>query len=389
MGSSFGIKVLNVPDTHILKEITFNNRRFVEYIYYITKINKFYIENVKRNMIMNEFTILNILTKKEYSVIIERVEIGYFMDGLVYKTEDIPEITKLILISNVIEDSVAMREGIVPGKTLLLGNSDVYFNSLSDIEKYIIDKKAEFVFFNFDEDKVFKVNFENYRNEKGELSLGFECEEIKIEAFNKIIEDKEHKILGGNTGLFEFTENKIINTDEKLQQKEYKEENKVSNNALLQNAELNNNTKLDERRPDEISATDEKQPNKLVSNQKNKPNGDESNLTLQTDNPFLNTETETITHNNNPFDNDDESYNNNYIITNNHKVEDTKIVTKNIDTCSQTLEQEHNTIKAPNNNNHTIEYSVTGYYLTGNETYTTSHTVLKISELDKNTIYVI
>jgi hypothetical protein len=343
MGSSFGIKVLNLTEHHILKGITFNNRKFVEYIYYITKINRFHIENVKKNMIMNEFTITNIITKKDFSIMIERVEIGYFLEGMKYKCEVMPNLEKMIMITNVLEGSLGELVSLVPNETIVVGTEVVFFDSLVDIEKMITEKKADFMFYNLSQEKIFRVDFEGYRKDDGELRLGFECEEMKIEDLAKLIEQKNE--LTRVIGLFEFDVSPIN-----------KEQTVVPNEVKIEStATYNEEVKM-----------------KVESDTMFK---DEMKELMLNVNPFDVVKQIDTVRVKNPFDNDDEQL-----------IIGQKDIVKKIENTDINNEQTINSDGCSNDS--LIEYLVTGYYLTSTETYTTSHTILKISDLDKNTINV-
>ena len=124
MGNAHALKIKHIHDHNILKEIVFGvNNKIVPYVHYITKINKYFVENFRNGTIIKEFTILNIITGKENNIAIEHVESGYFFDGLEYSLEEIPKLDKILFISNVIEKSHAERIGVNPNSTILLGKN--------------------------------------------------------------------------------------------------------------------------------------------------------------------------------------------------------------------------------------------------------------------------
>ena len=173
MGNAIALKIKNINQNNILKEILFDNdKKILEYVYYITKINKFYVQNFRKNSSIKEFTISNILTKKEFNIVIERVESGLFFQGLEYIVKEMPLMNKVILITQVVENSPSHFNNIESNFTLLLGNTNKYFSSISDIEKDILDKKATFIFYNFVKEEVREINFDLYRNkDTGQLAL--------------------------------------------------------------------------------------------------------------------------------------------------------------------------------------------------------------------------
>jgi hypothetical protein len=361
MGSSFGIKIISLPENHILREITFNNRKFIEYIYYITKINKFYIENVKKNTLMNEFTIMNIITGKEYNLMIERVEIGYFLEGMKYKSEELPKLEKFVVITGVFDDSLAKRVGLKVG-TVILGNENMYFCSLYDIEKQIGAKSAEFVFYDIEGDSVFGVDFESNRDEQGELRLGFECEEIKREDLAKRIEQKCDMVKVQNLGLFEL--DGVSNGKYEL---------KDVQDATVDEAKLVAEVLV---LPD-IAIVEEKSEVQVIDNPFNN-NGKETIENIIAKNPFddeAEIETQLLnTQISSPKD--EELHKDKYFATANQCVEQV--------TNSNSSESSGSSDTGP-------EYLITGYFLAPDlegSAYTTSHTLLKISDLDKNTINV-
>jgi hypothetical protein len=290
-------------------------------------------------MLMNEFTITNIITKKEFNIMIERVEIGYFLEGMKYKSEELPKIEKMLFITNIIENSVAEKVGIIANETIIIGNEGMFFESLLDLEKEIVAKKAEFVFYNFVHEKVEKINFEAYRNENGELRLGFECEVIKLEDLVKKLNIRNNVVVKSqNLGLFEFT----------------KKEEEVLTNGIHKTEIL------------DLEST--------VHPDKDSPIHLEADLKIKTEiNPFENNqavEKENITIN--PFVND--------------KIED-------LENPESTNTQESEALEAKEMENKfedilINEQIITGYYLTESEIYITGPSILKITDLDKNTINV-
>jgi hypothetical protein len=181
MGNAYALKIKKINDNNLLKDIVFNNeQRIVEYIYFITKINKFYVENFRRGSIISDFTICNIFNRKEHNIVIDRVEAGYFFEGLEYSIEYVPSIEKVLIISKVIENTVSYDKQIRPNVTMILGNDKNYFSKISDIENELTNKNANFIFYDFENEKIFSINFEDFREADGKLTMGFEVQEINV-----------------------------------------------------------------------------------------------------------------------------------------------------------------------------------------------------------------
>ena len=188
MGNAYAIKIKKVGSTNLLRDIVFaNNLKIVEFLYYITKINKYHVENFIKGSLVKEFTLLNILNRKEYNVVIERVESGFFFEDLEYSFEVLPSLEKVLFVSNIVENSKAYEKGIRADTMILLGTQEKYFSSFENVEEEIMNKNAKFVFYDFCEDMNVYVNFEEFRDEEQGLKMGFECEEFGVnEIYEKI-----------------------------------------------------------------------------------------------------------------------------------------------------------------------------------------------------------
>jgi hypothetical protein len=198
MGNTFGLKIKNIRIGHILKDLVINNEdKIVEYVYYITKINKFYIENYKKNMLIKEITLFNIFNKKEYNISIELVESGYLFDGLEYTCQEIQRIGCFLLVTNIVNDSYAFGR-INAGESILLGDSDKYYNCFKDVENAIRDNKTRFIFYDIAKRCVVEIDFKHTN------SLGIECIEIDERYINQLIIDKKRNTELSKTGLFDI-----------------------------------------------------------------------------------------------------------------------------------------------------------------------------------------
>lgn len=259
MGNTYALKIKKINENNLLNGIIFNHdRRIVEYVHYITKLNKYYVENFRRGTIISEFTIYDIITKEEHNIVIERVEAGFFFDGLEFSLELIPRLEKVLFVTNVFDDSISAQKykDLKFSNTLLLGNDIKYFNGFKDIEMEISNKNARFIFYNFDQDKIFKVDFELHREDTKEFRMGCEMEEIE--------EINLKGILLNRNKLKTITE-EIIKCDviDKLQDANLPDSNELVNssqvNDNLQDVLPSNNNKntnetinLDEKEMDAI-----------------------------------------------------------------------------------------------------------------------------------------
>lgn len=178
MGNAFALKITKINDNSFLKDVVFSQeKRAVEFVYYITKINKYYVENFRKNCTINEFTLCNVFTRKEYNVIIERVESGYFFEGLEYKVEILPNVEKVLVVSFVSPDGPGSICGINSGVTILIGNEMKNFSDLKDVEDEIKKMNANFIFYNFQENNLKRINFEQFRDcSNNQLRMGIEIE---------------------------------------------------------------------------------------------------------------------------------------------------------------------------------------------------------------------
>lgn len=252
MGNVYGIKILKIKENGLLNDVIFaENKTILPYIYYITKINKFYVENFRKGSIIKEFTILNIFDRKEYSISIEHVESGYFFDSLEYKFGEIPKIERMLRVSKVLEEGLAHSYGIKAQQTILLGSECEYFQSFKNLEDEILKKKSCLYFYDFIDNKIKNLTFD-VNNDNVDVKLGIECELVNVTELSKIIQEKIPENVNCNNKqetlietiqtihLIENTEEiKVIELNEL---KEIKEVNEAQKLEAVREPELKNNT---------------------------------------------------------------------------------------------------------------------------------------------------
>jgi hypothetical protein len=237
MGSTYGLKLKNIRNNHILKDLIINgNEKIVEYVYYITRINKYFIENYKKSTLIKEITLFNIFNKKEYNIGIELVESGYFFDGLEYVCEEVQKIGCYLLVTNIVEDSYAFGK-INAYESILLGDSDKYYTCFKDVEYAINKKKARFIFYDVCEGNIVEIDFEENRGDN--FSLGIECIEINERYANQLIDNKR-KVKENKNVLFEI---------------EDKDQEENNNQAMHETIEITDNTTVDNSIPIIIEET--------------------------------------------------------------------------------------------------------------------------------------
>jgi hypothetical protein len=185
MGNALALKIHHIGDTNLLKTILFSdNQPIVPYIHYITKINNYYPENIRKNLVINQFTIFDILTRKEYVIRIERVESTLFFDRLSFTLDTVPIIQNFLLVTKVFNGSLAELKALKPHINILLGLENEYFTKFEDVEKAIKNKQNKFIFYDFLNEKIDLLDFNTERY--GDY-LGFECELRRIEEMGSII----------------------------------------------------------------------------------------------------------------------------------------------------------------------------------------------------------
>jgi hypothetical protein len=193
-----GLKIRKIGEKSLLKEITYGyDERIAEFVCFVIKINdrpfdeKYQEIQAKTNYIVHNFSIFNILTKKEYKIKLESTNNKIFFLDLEVEFAQIPNLERVLLISNVIENSVATSLKLKPNVYILIGREDLYVQEMEQISSSIEEFKAKFIFFNFSKKKSKILDFEALRSKDNEFKLGIECEVLSIEnfirdCFNKI-----------------------------------------------------------------------------------------------------------------------------------------------------------------------------------------------------------
>ena len=134
MGSSLGLKIKSIEKNETIKSITFmaNKYNIVPYVYFITKINNF-VEEFRKNQIVKNFTVYNVITQKEYTISIEYMQSDAFLKGIEYERKEFPQLNQFLLISNVAKNSMSDKCGIIKDEMILLGNKSNYFTAINDV----------------------------------------------------------------------------------------------------------------------------------------------------------------------------------------------------------------------------------------------------------------
>jgi hypothetical protein len=197
-----GLKIKKIGKDNVLNGITYGSEeKILEYICYIIRINErpinqnYQVIEQRNNYIVHNFSLFNILTKKEYKIKLESTNNKLFFLNLEVELCTIPNVEKVLLISNVIENSIAMSLKIKQDSYILLGDHYKFFDKMEDISEAILEKKANFIFFNFKKKKIKHYNFETFRIKENEFMLGLECELLSIESFFKQINDETVPIM--------------------------------------------------------------------------------------------------------------------------------------------------------------------------------------------------
>ncbi len=192
MGNALALKIKHIHDTNLLKAVRWgHDEKLLPFVHFITKINGYYVENLRKGMIISEFTLLNFITRKEAKIRIERVESKLFFEALIFSLEVIPSVSSLLMVTKVVRDGLADSKG-VKEKMILLGGEGRYFQAFADVEEAIRKQEKLFVFYEFEEGKV---NLIEFRGE--DATLGFECEVVTLPEIAKLIEKKAEKDFSG------------------------------------------------------------------------------------------------------------------------------------------------------------------------------------------------
>lgn len=250
MGNIQGLKIKNYSNSELIKDIKINenNQRIIPYVHFITKLNRFQVENFPKQHLIREFTLINFITEKQNVIHIESMEAGFFLKGLEYSFEPIPEKSEFILITNVIEKSASQGTAIKPNYTLLLGDEEKYFDSPENIAENLKAKKFKFLYFDVSESKSFFVDYSkkfklekefekdkkngndnenNHMDNEKQISLGIECGTISRLRLLKLIDkvQKEVQMQQGKNGLDAFITNENVEDFTQKECLDFKNEN--------------------------------------------------------------------------------------------------------------------------------------------------------------------
>ncbi len=240
-----GLKIKKIGKDNVLNGITYGSEeKILEYICYIIRINErpinenYQVIEQRNNYIVHNFSLFNILTKKEYKIKLECTNNKLFFLNLEVELCKIPNLEKVLLISNVIENSIAMSLKIKQDSYILLGNQSKFYDKMEDISEAISEKKANFIFFNYRKKKIKHFNFETFRTKENEFMLGLECELLSIESFFKHINEKtvqkvdEVLLTSSNQHIEEKENNNIANESGNISI-DNMNENKISENTNI------------------------------------------------------------------------------------------------------------------------------------------------------------
>lgn len=285
MGNTLGLKITKIGECNILKDVVFSqDKKVLPYLHYIVKINKFYVENFIKGSVIREFTIKDVIRDKDFTIAIERMESGLFFEGLSYLLEQVPKLERVLFISNVLYDSPSNIRGVRAGQTILLGNEKRYFDCLENVEEEITSSNAKFIFYDFLEEKVYFIDFEEFRQGSSELKMGFECEvRLLKEIFNSngrvILKEKTNNncdLLNLNSNPSIIPHVKNINECKNIFHESQNQTLIVCDDKLLQ-PKNSNICLLDKHIPCEENILDGKELkqedpyNKILYNEKNEP----------------------------------------------------------------------------------------------------------------------
>lgn len=193
-----GLKIKRIGKNNLLREITYGfNEKITEFICFIIKINdtpfneNYQAIQAKSNYIVHNFSIFNIVTKKEYKIKLESTNNKIFFLDIDVEFCKIPNLMHVLFVSNIIENSAAQKLKVKPNASLLIGREDCYFQRMEDISASIEQNRSSFIIYNFEKQKAKLLDFEKFRTENEEFKLGIECEIIDLEVFKKEFIDKQ------------------------------------------------------------------------------------------------------------------------------------------------------------------------------------------------------
>ncbi len=242
MGNSIGIKLTSIKENSLLKKIKLGKDpsfSILPYIYFISKINDIPIDSDIKHEFIEKFTLRNIYTEKEFEINIDKIKSDKFSNEFSFKIEDFPKINQVLILSSIKENSISEKCNLKKEKIILLGNEKKYFQSINDVIQCVNSNNKKFIFFNFIEDKVFQIDFNekiklfNFENKE---ELGFECQEITINYFLKFYYESEW----GKDQMNKYN-NQTEHIDDKKKESLTNNKSIEENNSNMSDNETNNN----------------------------------------------------------------------------------------------------------------------------------------------------
>ena len=242
MGNSIGIKLTSIKENSLLKKIKLGKDpsfSILPYIYFISKINDIPIDSDIKHEFIEKFTLRNIYTEKEFDINIDKIKSDKFSNEFSFKIEDFPKINQVLILSSIKENSISEKCNLKKEQIILLGNEKKYFQSINDVIQCVNSNNKKFIFFNFIEDKVFQIDFNekikvfNFENKE---ELGFECQEITINYFLKFYYESEW----GKDQMNKYN-NQTEHIDNKNKESLTDKKNIEENNSNMSDNETNNN----------------------------------------------------------------------------------------------------------------------------------------------------
>ena len=242
MGNSIGIKLTSIKENSLLKKIKLGKDpsfSILPYIYFISKINDIPIDSDIKHEFIEKFTLRNIYTEKEFDINIDKIKSDKFSNEFSFKIEDFPKINQVLILSSIKENSISEKCNLKKEQIILLGNEKKYFQSINDVIQCVNSNNKKFIFFNFIEDKVFQIDFNekiklfNFENKE---ELGFECQEITINDFLKFYNESEW----GKDQMNKYN-NQTEHIDNKNKESLTNKKNIEENNSNMSDNETKNN----------------------------------------------------------------------------------------------------------------------------------------------------
>ena len=167
-----------------------NNDSIVNYINFIVKVNKEQVDEsiFKRVKYVKELQLYNIIHKKEFTIIIDTMDVSLFLNGLSLYFCSIPNLINVLVTSELQTESNALKENVNIGDIILASNINdkcYFLEGIGSISVLIKRKQTVLIFYKLKEQKCIVVDFEKYRDNQNNLKLGFTAEVVNLELFLK------------------------------------------------------------------------------------------------------------------------------------------------------------------------------------------------------------